>query len=124
MKGTNKDMKLISCVHNNIRTYLYIYMYTHIYHQQQNIWYAKGIYLPISKLHTILAVASLLTHDKITISYFMQVNSSCYMTVVVLLMILGVLKYKLMGCHPIERIVICPSHSFQSSFFPTKVSFP
>ena len=29
----------------------------------------KGIYLPISKLYSILAVANLLAHNNITISY-------------------------------------------------------
>ena len=35
----------------------------------------KGVYLPISKLHSILAVANLLAHNNITISYYVQVNS-------------------------------------------------
>ena len=34
-----------------------------------------GFYLPISKLHSILAVANLLAHNNITISYYVQVNS-------------------------------------------------
>ena len=44
------------------------------YHQQQNKWYPKGFYLLIS-IHTILAVANLLAHNNITISYYVQVNS-------------------------------------------------
>ena len=35
----------------------------------------KGAYLNISKLHYILAVANLLVHNNITISYYVQVNS-------------------------------------------------
>ena len=35
----------------------------------------KGVYLPISKLHFILAVANLLAHNNITISYYGQVNT-------------------------------------------------
>ena len=36
----------------------------------------KGVYLPISKLHSILAVANLLVHNNKTINnYYMQVNS-------------------------------------------------
>ena len=37
----------------------------------------KGVYLPISKLHSILAVANLLAHNNITIyiSYYGKVNS-------------------------------------------------
>ena len=33
-----------------------------MYHHHQNKWYPKGVYLPISKLHSILAVANLLAH--------------------------------------------------------------
>ena len=29
-----------------------------MYHHQQNKWYPKGVYSPISKLHSILAVAN------------------------------------------------------------------
>ena len=36
-----------------------------MYHHQQNKWYPNGVYLPISKLHSILAVANLLAHNKI-----------------------------------------------------------
>ena len=36
---------------------------------------SKVVYLPISKLHSILTVANLLTHDNITISYYVHVNS-------------------------------------------------
>ena len=36
----------------------------------------KGVYyLPISKLHSILAVANLLAPNKITICYYAQINS-------------------------------------------------
>ena len=34
-----------------------------------------GVYLRISKLHSILVVANLLEHNNITINYYMQVNS-------------------------------------------------
>ena len=33
------------------------------YQRQQNKWYPKGVYLSISKLHSILAVANLLVHN-------------------------------------------------------------
>ena len=36
---------------------------------------AKGVFLPISKLHSILAVTNLLAHNNITICYYVQVNS-------------------------------------------------
>ena len=45
-----------------------------MYIQQQNKWYPKGAYLPISKVHSILAVANLLAHNNMTISYYVQVN--------------------------------------------------
>ena len=35
----------------------------------------KGVYLPISKLHSILAVGNLLAQNNITIGYYGQVNS-------------------------------------------------
>ena len=35
----------------------------------------KGVYLPISKLHSVLALANLFAHNNITISYYVQVNS-------------------------------------------------
>ena len=35
----------------------------------------KGVYLPISKQHSILVVANLLANNNITINYCMQVNS-------------------------------------------------
>ena len=34
----------------------------------------KGIYLPISKQHSILAVPNLLAHNSITVSYIVQVD--------------------------------------------------
>ena len=34
-------------------------------HQQQNKWYPNGYYLPISKLHSILAVEKLLVHNNL-----------------------------------------------------------
>ena len=46
-----------------------------MYHQQQNKWYPKGVYLLISILYSILAVANLLAHYNTTISYYVQVNS-------------------------------------------------
>ena len=36
-----------------------------MYHQQQNNWYPKKVYLPISKFHWILAVANLLAHNNL-----------------------------------------------------------
>ena len=45
------------------------------YHKQQNKWYPKGVFLPISKLHSILAVANLLVHNNMTMSYYVQINS-------------------------------------------------
>ena len=38
-----------------------------MYHQQQNKWYPKDFYSPISMLHIILAVQNLLAHNDITI---------------------------------------------------------
>ena len=35
----------------------------------------KGVYLPISKLHSILAVANLLGHNNIWLCYYGQVNT-------------------------------------------------
>ena len=35
----------------------------------------KGVYLPISKLHSILAIANLLAHNKLWLCYYEQVNS-------------------------------------------------
>ena len=55
-----------------------IYTYnTNKYHQLQNIWYpqSKGVYLPISKLNSILPVANILAHNDITIRYYGKVNS-------------------------------------------------
>ena len=34
-------------------------------HQKQNKWYPKGVYLPISKLHSILPVSNLLAHNNL-----------------------------------------------------------
>ena len=46
-----------------------------LYHQQQNKWYPQWCLLPISKLHSILAIANLiLFNNNVTISY-VQVNS-------------------------------------------------
>ena len=47
-----------------------------LYHQQQNKCYPKGVYLPISKLLSILVVAkNLLAHNNTTVSNYVQVNS-------------------------------------------------
>ena len=35
----------------------------------------EGVYLPIAKLHSISAIANLLAHNNITISYNVEVNS-------------------------------------------------
>ena len=46
-----------------------------MYHRQQNKCYPKGVYLPISKLHSILAVAILLAHNNISqICYCGQIS--------------------------------------------------
>ena len=46
-----------------------------MYNQQQSKWYPKGVYLPISKLHSILAVANLLAHNNISqICYCGQIS--------------------------------------------------
>ena len=34
-----------------------------MYHRQQNKCYPKGVYLPISKLYSVFAVANLLAHN-------------------------------------------------------------
>ena len=46
-----------------------------MYHRQQNKCYpSKGVHLPISKLHSILAVANLLAHNnKSQICYWGQI---------------------------------------------------
>ena len=46
-----------------------------MYHRQQNKWYPKCVYMPISKLHSILAVANLLAHNnKSQICYCGQIS--------------------------------------------------
>ena len=52
-------------VYNEIHTYVERIILP--YHEQQNKWYlpSKGVYLPISKLHSIFAVANLLAHADI-----------------------------------------------------------
>ena len=46
-----------------------------MYHRQQNKCYSKGAYLPISKLHSILAVVNLLAHNnKSQICYCSQIS--------------------------------------------------
>ena len=35
----------------------------------------KGVYFPISKLHSILALPNLLAHNSITIGYYVQVKT-------------------------------------------------
>ena len=42
-----------------------ISMTDEMYHQQQNKYYPKGVYLPISKIHSILAVANLHAHSNL-----------------------------------------------------------
>ena len=46
-----------------------------MYHQQQNKWYPQCAYLPISKLHSILAVANLLALNNLWLCCYGQVNS-------------------------------------------------
>ena len=47
-----------------------------MYYQHQNKWYPKGVYLPISKLYSILAVANLLAHILVYVLMVIgQVNS-------------------------------------------------
>ena len=46
-----------------------------MHHRQQNKCYPKGVFLPISKLHSILAVANLLAHNnKSQICYCGQIS--------------------------------------------------
>ena len=46
-----------------------------MYHHKQNKWYPKGFNFPISKLHSILAVANLLAHNnKSQICYCGQIS--------------------------------------------------
>ena len=46
-----------------------------LYHQQQNKCYPKGVYLPISKLHSILAVANFFAHYNLSqICYCGQIS--------------------------------------------------
>ena len=46
-----------------------------VYHRQQNKCYPKVVCLPISKLHSILAVANLLAHNnKSQICYCSQIS--------------------------------------------------
>ena len=53
--------KLEHC--NSRSTLFFFYNFPTVYHRQQNICYPKGVYLPISKLHSILAVANSLAHN-------------------------------------------------------------
>ena len=46
-----------------------------MYHLEQNKWYLKKFYLPISKLQSILAVPNLIAHSNLTISYYGQVRN-------------------------------------------------
>ena len=46
-----------------------------MYYQERNKGYPKCVCLNISKLQLILAIANLLVHNNITISYYVQVNS-------------------------------------------------
>ena len=46
-----------------------------MYHENQNKWFPKRVSLPISKLHSILAIPNLLAHNNVTISYYGQVNA-------------------------------------------------
>ena len=58
-----------------------------MYHYQKNKWY-----LPISKLHSILAVANLLAHDNISqICYCSQIHYKDQQLTAVLLTTMGVL---------------------------------
>ena len=45
------------------------------WYHQQNKYYPKGVYLHISKLHSILVAANLFAHNNLTINYYVQVNS-------------------------------------------------
>ena len=46
-----------------------------MYHRQRNKCYPKRVYLPFSKLHSILAVANLLAHNNISqICYCSQIS--------------------------------------------------
>ena len=51
-------------------------MYSTIIHQQQNKWYPQiWCLLPISILHSILDVATLLAPSNLWLCYYVQVNS-------------------------------------------------
>ena len=68
---------IINISNNNNRLLEQITLEAHLnnnmYHRQQNKCYPKGVYLPISKLHSFLAVAILLAHNDISeICYYCQ----------------------------------------------------
>ena len=46
-----------------------------MYHRLQNKCYPKGVYLPISKLNSILPVANLLAHNKHKSNLLLRYNS-------------------------------------------------
>ena len=54
---------------------MYVHIYKYIYHQQQNKWYPKGAYLPISNLYSMLSAANLLAHNNVWLCNYVQVNS-------------------------------------------------
>ena len=56
------------CMYSRVYTCMYAYMYD----QQQNKRYPKGVYFPISKLHSM---ANLLAHNNKWLCYYGQVNS-------------------------------------------------
>ena len=65
----------------NVKLFYYIsiivnYNRRAMYHRQQNKCYPKAVYLPISKLHSITAVANLLAHNnKSQICHCGQISS-------------------------------------------------
>ena len=68
---------IINISNNNNRLLEQIILEAHLnnnmYHRQQNKCYPKGVYLPISKLHSFLAVAILHVHNNISeICYYGQ----------------------------------------------------
>ena len=52
-----------------------------MYHQQQNKWYPKDVYMTFSKLHSTLAVANLLAYNnrnqKLSASKFATAKIEC-----------------------------------------------
>ena len=63
----NKEKSCFSKTLRTVRPKLHIFSYYKVlcrmYHRQQNKCYPKVVYLPISKLHSILVIVNLLAHN-------------------------------------------------------------